>query len=52
MRSDTTLRFRDEATLRRSVVDAGFTIDRVQGGWRGQPVGAGDGELIVVAKRT
>jgi len=51
LRSDSSLRFRSEARLRESVVDAGFAIERVHGGWRGEPVGAGNGELIVVARR-
>jgi SAM-dependent methyltransferase len=49
-RSDSSLRFWSEARIRQSVIDAGFTIERVDGGWRGEPVGAGDGELIVVAR--
>jgi SAM-dependent methyltransferase len=51
LRSDSSLCFRSEARLRQSVAGAGFTIERVSGGWHGQPVGAGDGELIVVARR-
>jgi ubiquinone/menaquinone biosynthesis C-methylase UbiE len=47
--SDATLRFRSEADLRRSLEDAGFTVEHVFGGWDRQPVGAGDGELLVVA---
>jgi SAM-dependent methyltransferase len=50
-RSDSSLRFWSEDRLRRSVEDAGFAIERVHGGWKGEPVGAGDGELIVVARR-
>lgn len=50
-RSDSTLRFWSEDRLRRSVNDAGFAIERVHGGWNGEPAGAGDGELIVVARR-
>ncbi|MFE9688352.1 class I SAM-dependent methyltransferase [Micromonospora sp. NPDC005806] len=46
-----TLRFRDEAELRTSLGDAGFTVERVYGGWSGEPVGtSADGELIVVAR--
>ncbi len=51
LRSDSSLRFRSELRLRQSVTDAGFAIERVHGGWRGEPVGSGDGELIVVARR-
>jgi len=47
--SEATLRFRSEGELRRSLTGAGFTVDAVLGGWHRQPVGAGDGELLVVA---
>ena len=48
--SDTTLRFRTEPELRRSVEAAGFDVDRVYGGWAREPVGLSeDGELIVLA---
>jgi len=49
--SDATLRFRSEADLRRSLAGAGFTVEHVFGGWDRQPVGAGDGEFLVVATR-
>ncbi|MFF3864764.1 class I SAM-dependent DNA methyltransferase [Micromonospora sp. NPDC001898] len=48
--SSATLRFRSEAELRGSLRDAGFTVERVHGGWDGQAVGEGDGELVVVAR--
>jgi SAM-dependent methyltransferase len=51
LRSDSSLRFWSEQRLRESLDDAGFAIERVLGGWRGEPVGAGDGELIFVARR-
>ena len=51
LRSDSSLRFWSEARLRQSVVDAGFAVERVHGGWNGQPVGQGDGELIFVTRR-
>jgi len=51
LRSDSSLRFWSEPRLRQSVIDAGFTIERVDRGWKGEPVGSGDGELIVVARR-
>ncbi len=47
--SDATLRFRSEDDLRRSLADAGFAVEAVFGGWGREPVGAGDGELLVVA---
>lgn len=51
LRSDSSLRFWSESRLRQSVTEAGFAIERVHGGWRGEPVGSGDGELIFVARR-
>ena len=47
---DSTLRFRTEAELRESLEAAGFAIEAVYGGWNREPVGAGDGELIVIAR--
>ncbi|MCC5949852.1 MAG: class I SAM-dependent methyltransferase [Nitriliruptoraceae bacterium] len=46
------LRFRSLEQLRASVTDAGFVIDDVYGGWERQPVGAPDGEFLVVARRS
>lgn len=51
LRSDAELRFRTEAFVRRTLDDAGFELAAIVGGWRGEPVGAGDGELIVTAQR-
>jgi SAM-dependent methyltransferase len=51
LRSDSSLRFWSETRLRGSVEDAGFAIERVHGGWQGEPVGAGNGELIFVSRR-
>lgn len=48
--SSTVLRFRSEDELRASLADAGFAVERIYGGWRRQPVGAGDGELLVIAR--
>jgi SAM-dependent methyltransferase len=45
------LRFRSEGELRASLAAAGFSIRAVYGGWERQPVGAADGELLVVAER-
>ncbi|MEU4481527.1 class I SAM-dependent methyltransferase [Micromonospora sp. NPDC023966] len=46
-----TLRFRTEADLRAALAAAGFTVDRVLGGWAGELAGASDdGELIVLAR--
>lgn len=48
---DAVLAFRSEATLRANLETAGLIVDEVYGGWAGQPVGAGHGELIVTAHR-
>ncbi|MFI7604152.1 class I SAM-dependent methyltransferase [Micromonospora sp. NPDC049366] len=48
--SSATLRFRTEAELRDSLGGAGFAVEHVFGGWGREPVGAGDGELVVVAR--
>jgi SAM-dependent methyltransferase len=45
------LRFRTESELRDSLESSGFTLEAMYGGWSREPVGAGDGELIVVASR-
>ena len=47
---DSTLRFRTEAELRHSLETAGFAVEAVYGGWSREPAGAGDGELIVLAR--
>lgn len=44
-----TLRFRTEAELRRSLAAAGFEVDAVFGGWHRERVGEGCGELVVLA---
>jgi len=49
--STSTLRFRSQDEIRSSLAVAGFTVDAVLGGWAGQPVGAGDGELLVLSSR-
>ncbi len=47
--SDSTLEFRTEAAIRQSLMAAGFDIHQMLGGWNHEPVGQGDGELLVVA---
>ncbi|MFD9425480.1 MULTISPECIES: class I SAM-dependent methyltransferase [unclassified Streptomyces] len=49
--STATLRFRTEDELRSSLRDAGFEVERLYGGWNREPVGAGDGEFLVLAHR-
>ncbi|MGH8894455.1 MAG: class I SAM-dependent methyltransferase [Actinomycetes bacterium] len=48
--STATLRFRPEEDVRASLQDAGFSVERIYGGWRREPVGQGDGELLVIAR--
>jgi ubiquinone/menaquinone biosynthesis C-methylase UbiE len=48
--STASLRFRTEEELRGSVRAAGYQVEQIYGGWDRQPAGAGDGELIVVAR--
>ncbi|KNH17253.1 methyltransferase type 11 [Arthrobacter sp. ZBG10] len=45
------LAFRTEQELRSDLGSAGFTVQRVFGGWHKEPVGAGRGELVVMARR-
>jgi len=47
--SESTLRFRSEDAVRASLDSLGFVADDILGGWRGEPVGAG--ELLVCAHR-
>lgn len=49
--SSATLRFRTEEELRDSLRAAGFTVERIHGGWHREPVGQGDGEFLVIAYR-
>lgn len=46
-----TLAFRTEQRLREDLTRVGFTVEHVFGGWHREPVGAGVGELVVVARR-
>ncbi len=49
--SSSTLRFRSEAEIRSSLHEHGFIVENIFGGWKREPVGSGDGEFIVVARR-
>ena len=44
------LRFRTEGELRSTLDAAGFAIERIYGGWRREPIGAPDGEFLVIAR--
>jgi SAM-dependent methyltransferase len=50
--ADAALRFRDEDEVRTALAAAGFAVEAFYGGWRRQPVGKGDGELLVLASAT
>ena len=49
--SEAALRFRSEGELRASLAEAGLRVEHVFGGWNREPVGRGDGELLVIARR-
>lgn len=49
--STASLRFRGEAEVRAAVEAAGLEVTGVFGGWNREPVGSGDGELLVLARR-
>jgi SAM-dependent methyltransferase len=42
-------RFRSVELIRDSLEEAGFAVDRLYGGWKGEPVGTGE-EIVVVAR--
>lgn len=48
--STATLRFRTQEELCSSLRQAGFSVESMYGGWQREPVGMGDGELLVVAR--
>lgn len=50
LRSTASLRFRSEAEVRSSLHAADFSIEQMYGGWHREPVGTGDGELLVIAR--
>lgn len=45
------LAFRTEDQLRQDLKTAGFTVDSIHGGWSGEDVGSGQGELIAIAHK-
>ena len=48
--STATLRFRPEDHVRAFLKHAGFVVEQIYGGWNRENVGAGDGELLVIAR--
>ena len=49
--STSRLRFRGEDELQANLHAAGFAVEQVYGGWHGERVGTGCGELVVVARK-
>ena len=49
--STAALRFRDAEEIEGSLTRAGLVVEHIYGGWDREPVGSGDGELLVVARR-
>jgi ubiquinone/menaquinone biosynthesis C-methylase UbiE len=47
--SEGTLAFRTEDEVRASLLDAGFAIEAIYGGWNRDPIGSPDGEFLVIA---
>ena len=45
-----TLRFRTEQELRTSLQESGFEVEQIYGGWNREPIGAPDGEFLVIAR--
>jgi hypothetical protein len=45
------LAFRTEEQLRQDLNSAGFTVEHLYWGWRGEDVGCGQDELIAVARK-
>jgi 2-polyprenyl-3-methyl-5-hydroxy-6-metoxy-1,4-benzoquinol methylase len=50
--SSADMRFRSEQVVREAGETAGLTIEQIYGGWNRELVGAADGELVVLARRT
>jgi hypothetical protein len=48
--SEGTLRFRSQGELRCSLGAAGFAVEHLYGGWHREPIGAPDGEFLVIAR--
>lgn len=48
-RAEWAYRFRPPDLLRRSLERAGFVVDEMLGGWAGEPLGQGCGEIVVIA---
>jgi hypothetical protein len=49
--STATMRFRSAEDVRAAVTRAGFTVEHMYGGWNREPVGRGDGEILILARR-
>ena len=51
LRSTSTLRFRTEIAVRPALDASGVVVEAADGGWAGEPIGAGDGEFLVSARK-
>jgi SAM-dependent methyltransferase len=51
LQSTAAMRWRSDDEIRADLTRAGLVIDEIFGGWNREPVGAGDGELLVLAHR-
>ncbi|MFF3691086.1 class I SAM-dependent methyltransferase [Streptomyces sp. NPDC002187] len=49
LQSTATLRFRTEKEVRAALHAAGLQVEHIYGGWNREPIGDGDGELLVIA---
>ena len=51
LRSTSTLRFRTEIAVRHALDASGVVVEAIDGGWAGEPIGAGAGEFLVSARK-
>ena len=51
LRSTAMMRWCSAEDVRAAVTDADLEVDEIYGGWKREPIGADDGELIVIAHR-
>ncbi|HEY9349966.1 MAG TPA: hypothetical protein VIP75_04660 [Acidothermales bacterium] len=45
------MRWRSAEDVRAAVTDAGLVVVETYGGWEREPIGADDGDLLVIAHR-
>ena len=51
LRSTAMMRWRSAEDVPAAVTDADLEVDEIYGGWNREPIGADDGELLVIAHR-